>query len=105
MLGSNFLVREPGGNQYAPGVTAVLDVPGAPPTAPPTVVVAGDGDQRAYVLAAPASGGAYVQTQFWDCVGMTGGLVAGDVDGDATTTELFLACYDSGRVEAFSVSA
>ena len=105
------------GVRYAPGVARAFVLPGAPAGAAPAVAVAGDGDQRGYILVPPPAGGGgdggmhsrmgggYEQVQFWDCGGMTGGLAVGDVDGDPRTTEVFLACYDSGRVEVFSVAA
>jgi hypothetical protein len=100
-LSVGFAVREPGANQAAPGGAAALRLPGA---AKPLIAVSGDGDQRAYVLAADADGDPanwdYHSQMVWDCKGTVGGvlpLLAGGMG------YLFVACYDAGRVEAFSL--
>ena len=100
-LSVGFAVREPGPNQAAPGGAAALRLPGA---AKPLLAISGDGDQRAYVLTAAADGDPssweYAVAEVWDCKGTVGGALPLLVGGKGY---LFVACYDSGRVEAFAL--
>lgn len=102
VLATNYTVREPGPNQAAPGAARAF----APPAgggAKPWVSVSGDGDQRAYILAPTsqdAADWAYEATLVWDCKGTVGRQVAAQVGADVF---LVVACYDSGRIEAFKV--
>lgn len=100
-LSVGFAVREPGPNQAAPGGAAALRLPGA---AKPLVTVSGDGDQHAYVLTPVADGDpsnwAYSSQPLWDCKGTVGSVLPLLIESRGY---IFVACYDSGRVEAFAL--
>ncbi len=82
-----------------------MPLPGA--SSKPLITVAGDGDQRAYLLTPTSQlpkDWTYKMSLVWDCAGTVGRQVAGDVDGDASTIELFVPCYDSGNIQVFQLS-
>jgi len=116
-LASGFVVREagPNGTQAAPGAARVLAPCAAPvdgtaaaqgaraATTKPLISLAGDGDQRFYLLqptsAAPTDW-TYSLSLLHDCGGTAGRQAHADVDGDGCP-ELFLPCFDSSTVHVY----
>lgn len=99
-LASGFAVREAGPNQAAPGDALPLLLPGS---AKPVVALSGDGDQRAYLLTAASEDPGswdYALTQVWDCGGTVGIALPVLLGGKGY---MIVACYDSGRIEAFAL--
>lgn len=102
-LAEGFLIREPGPNQASPGEASTLLLPGA---TKPIIFVSGDGEQRLTLLEPlsptdPSEWG-YSRREVWDCKGTVGMQSSVIVEGKAY---LVLPCYDSGRMEVFSVAA
>jgi hypothetical protein len=111
-LATGFAVREFGPNQAAPGAFRAFwpcggGAGGAAGTGKPSIVLAGDGDQRAYILApadpSPTSW-AYTLTQLFDCKGTVGQPAVYDTDGDGCV-EVFVPCYDTSVVHGWSIAA
>jgi hypothetical protein len=104
VLASGFTIREPGPNQAAPGAARAF-APPAGAGAKPWISLAGDGDQRAYLLtpdgAAPGEW-SYTLTQVADCKGTVGRQVSLAVGGSAF---LAVPCYDAGTIEVFELAA
>jgi hypothetical protein len=104
VLLDGLVVREPGPNQAAPGAARAF-APPAGAGARAWVSVAGDGDQRAYVLtpdAADPSSWAYSVQLVHDCKGTVGRQVSLVVDARSF---LVIPCYDSGLVEVYELRA
>ena len=105
VLAEGFLVREPGPNQAAPGAARAFAPPAGAPPAKPWVSVAGDGDQRAYVLtpdAADPGDWAYTRTLVHDCGGTVGRQVSVAAAG---RTFLVVPCYDAATIEVYELRA
>lgn len=109
VLASGFIVREPGlpGTQAAPGSALPFTPCAARASTKPFISVAGDGDQRAYVLV-PNSNNAtdwtYSLQLVLDCGGTVGRQVAGDLNGAADgCPELIVPCYDSSTVAMMTI--
>jgi hypothetical protein len=101
-LASGFAVREWGPNQAAPGAFKAFQ-PCAGAQQKPVVVLAGDGDQRAYLLtpaSADPSDWTYTLSELVDCQGTVGQPAVGDADGDGCV-EILVPCYDSGVVHGW----
>lgn len=100
-----FVVREPGPNQASPGAARPLLRCTSSPLKKPLISVAGDGDQRVYLLTpvsdAPTNW-AYSLTEIFDCKGTVGRQISADVDGDGCQ-ELFVPCYDVSTIQVFRV--
>jgi hypothetical protein len=96
-------VREPGPNQAAPGAARAFAPPGGAASSRPWISVSGDGDQRAYVLvpnAADPSDWTYTQHEVHDCAGTVGRQLSVVVDA---VSYLVIPCYDSGKIEVYSL--
>jgi hypothetical protein len=104
-LASGFTVREFGPGQAAPGAARAFFPCAGSAAAKPTIVLAGDGDQRTYVLQAASDSDptnwAYTLTELFDCQGTVGQPAVADVDGDGCV-EVFVPCYDVGVVHVYS---
>jgi hypothetical protein len=125
-LASGFVTREPGlpGTQASPGAARAFFPCANSGQVKPTVSVAGDGDQRFYLLNAnsdsdPANW-SYTLNEVWDCKGtvgqqaptaltpahvqhLQGTAAAADAQRalEASCDVLFVPCYDSSTVEVF----
>ena len=108
-----FDVREAGPNQAAPGAARAFGPPSLPapskgqslaPSSKPWVSVAGDGDQRFYVLTPHVPSDPlnwdYTRNLVWDCQGTVGRQTSIVID---SSLYLIVPCYDSGRIEAFLI--
>jgi len=104
-LATGFPVLQKGFGQAAPGqaqafypdLTAVAGKK-------PSIVVAGDGSQQAYLLTPDTEAPydwTFTRTVLHDCGSTVGGIAVGDVDGDGKT-DLFIPCYDKGYLAAYS---
>ena len=106
-LADSFPVTQAGFNQASPG-SAVAFHPSPDTTAHGAaayIALAGDAAQIAYVLV-PIAGQewGYTVTQLHDCGCTVGKLAVGDVDGDGYQ-EIFVPCYDSGKLAGYSFKA
>lgn len=104
VLVDGLVVREGGPNQAAPGAARAF-APPAGAGARPWISVAGDGDQRAYVLtpdAADPASWAYTTTLVHDCKGTVGRQVSVAV---GARSFLVIPCYDSGLVQVYELGA
>lgn len=102
---NGMVVREPGPNQAAPGAARAFAPPGGTASSRPWISVSGDGDQRAYVLvpnAADPNEWTYTQHEVHDCVGTVGRQLSVVVD---SVSYLVIPCYDSGKIEVYSLQA
>ena len=105
-LADGFPVTQPGFNQASPGsAIAFHPTPGSVQGAAAYIALAGDAAQIAYVLVpVPGQEWGYTVTELHDCGCTVGKLAVGDVDGDGYQ-EVFVPCYDSGRLAGYSFKA
>ncbi|KAJ3315773.1 hypothetical protein HDU76_002102 [Blyttiomyces sp. JEL0837] len=102
-LATNFPVLQSGTNQAAPGAAHTFH-PKVGATDKPSIVVAGDGAQKAYLLtpnSQATSDWTYTLSVLHDCVNTVGGINVGDVNGDGFV-EIFIPCYDDGHLVSYS---
>ncbi|KAJ3167227.1 hypothetical protein HK101_011810, partial [Irineochytrium annulatum] len=86
-LATGFPVLQGGQNQASPGAAHAFH-PKVGASGKPSIVVAGDGSQKAYILSpnsASTSDWSYTTSVLWDCVNTVGGISFGDVNGDGIT--------------------
>ncbi|KAJ3285097.1 hypothetical protein HDU76_008186 [Blyttiomyces sp. JEL0837] len=102
-LATNFPVLQSGSNQAAPGAAHTFH-PKVGSTTKPSIIVAGDGAQKAYLLepnSEDLNDWNYTNWVLHDCVNTVGGINVGDVNGDGFV-EIFVPCYDDGHLVAYS---
>ena len=102
-LAGPFPVTEKGMEQASPGFSVAVHPRVADTSSRPTILLAGDGSQRAYVLTPTSETGplAYNVTVAIQVQGVIGSIAAGDIDGDGFV-DFFVPDYDQGRVYSFS---
>jgi hypothetical protein len=103
VLAGPFPVTEKGAEQASPGFSVVVHPDLRATTGRPTILLAGDGSQQAYVLTPVSETGplAYNVTVVIKVAGVIGSIAAGDLDGDGFT-DFFVPDYDQGLVYSFS---
>jgi hypothetical protein len=106
-LAGPFPVTEHGFAQASPGFSLAVHprvADAGVPGARPAILLAGDGAQRAYVLAPvadPTNPYAYNITVALQVAGVIGNIAAGDVDGDGYL-DFYVPDYDQGLLYSFS---
>jgi hypothetical protein len=101
---SNFPVTEGGFNQYAPGFAyPFYPQINSPQNKKPSILVAGDGSQSAYLMTPKADDFDYSIEVITDVKGVIGSIAIADVDGDGYV-EFFVPDYDHSQVTAYTFS-
>ncbi|KAJ3058041.1 hypothetical protein HK102_010722, partial [Quaeritorhiza haematococci] len=104
---SDIPVRQGGlAPQAAPGSAKAFFPSDARRGKKPSIMVSGDGSQRAYILnpkTEDVGDWEYEVNEFHDCGGnsVVGGIAVDDVDGDGFA-EVFVPCYDADNVAVFT---
>ncbi|KAJ3217949.1 hypothetical protein HDU67_006977 [Dinochytrium kinnereticum] len=96
-------VLQGGMNQASPGSPHSFQ-PKIGGTGKPWIVVAGDGSQKAHLLAPNSENPAdwtYTSSILHDCKNTVGGISTGDVNGDGFT-DIFIPCYDNGLLVSYT---
>jgi hypothetical protein len=105
VLATGFPVLQGGQNQASPGAAhAFHPIVANKGKEKPTIVVAGDGSQKAYLVTPNSQDPqdwSYTTTVLHNCTQTVGGIATGDVDGDGIT-EIFIPCYDNGQLVAYT---
>ena len=99
-IATDFPVTEKGSNQAAPGFVYAFR-PNANYTGRPFILIAGDGSQRAYLLAPTGESFAYNRTEILAVNGVVGTVGIGEGIGPNGWTEFFVPDYDEGVVYAY----
>eukprot|EP00475_Leptophrys_vorax_P004872 TRINITY_DN1290_c0_g1_i1.p1 TRINITY_DN1290_c0_g1~~TRINITY_DN1290_c0_g1_i1.p1 ORF type:complete len:417 (-),score=125.51 TRINITY_DN1290_c0_g1_i1:37-1287(-) len=101
---SNFPVTEGGFNQYAPGFAySFFPKIDSPDNKKPSILVAGDGSQSAYLMTPGAADFEYSIEVITKVNGVIGSIGIADVDGDGYV-EFFVPDYDQSQVIAYTFS-
>jgi len=101
---SNFKVTEGGFNQDAPGFAySFFPQVNSPNNKKPSILVAGDGSQTAYLMTPGAADFDYTIETIIKVDGVIGSIGIGDVDGDGYV-EFFVPDYDKSEITAFTFS-
>jgi hypothetical protein len=101
ILARGFKTLQPGIGQASPGGAKVFK---PEKNSMPTIVLSGDGSQKAYILAPTSttvSDWKFERTLLHDCKCTVGYISVGDTDNDGKS-EIYIPCYDSHYVAVYS---
>ena len=100
-LATDFPVTESGSNQFAPGF-AYSFKPHTAYVGKPYILVAGDGSQRAYLLAPTEDDFVYNKTVVVSVDGVVGSIGFGDIIGKDGWAEFFVPNYDGNTLYGYT---
>ena len=104
-LSSNFTIVNRSFMAAGPGAAKAVRVhadPSHPANKYPTIVVSGDGTEKAYLLSRTENNvWEYAHEQFHDCSGTVGGILTRDLDNDGWQ-EVVVPCYDKDYVAIYT---